>query len=291
MLQYKRVDFKLELIEAEGHVLLRLTYPRGLRAESLLPVSALESALAGSLEELRVALDRAAVKKPLVPGWSDDSMGRVTLEVSRRRWAEIAWEELVPERACFMRTCRVRPRVQQCPLTFPIRILEAGGTPIVDDALGKVFGEADRSQAMSNAATRLADVAQFPQKNRWPTVEVLHLRQLDLSSNPPAPTLRWLQPFADAHQTRLIILECLPSSVSAARGFAQTLVERGGPALWVAAMDSVKWAGKDGFYAHLSHDRPLDWIRCALDAGELFAGAGREELLRYSKLARAFRKR
>jgi hypothetical protein len=100
----------------------------------------------------------------------------------------------------------------------------------------------------------------------------------------PAP-LQWLPRYLDTYQTRLLIVECERAQLGASLQLAQTLVERGGPAVFVAADAALDWRR---FYTELVHDRPLDWIRSRVGGGALFAGAHREELLRYSRLAQAF---
>lgn len=280
---YQRRDFVLHLQPFGADARLLLVHPDGGHSEAWIERRALDEAADGNATRLAAALRQMAVARRLdTPSDERFTLTRVSLQLGHREWARIDWEGLtgLPD-ACFLRSCPVRPRVAQIPLTFPIRILEAGGKPVVAEALNAVFFGSDRSLAIVDAATTPASVSSHPGAAGWPTVDVLHLRGLA----PGAPLLQWLPRYLDTYQTRLLILDCMPDHLGTSLQLAQTLVERGGPAVFVAVHAALNW---HAFYADLVHDRPLDWIRSRVRGGALFAGAHREELLRYSRLAQAF---
>ncbi|HSW26718.1 MAG TPA: hypothetical protein VLJ62_28445 [Burkholderiaceae bacterium] len=286
-LVYRRRDVVLDIQPAGGDARFTLTRPDGGRSQAWLKRRVLDQAADGNPAALVWALTRIAAAKRQDATGTGIELTRVCLQLGHREWARIDWEGLtrLPD-ACFVRSCPVRPRVAQIPLTFPIRILEAGGEPVVEAALRDVFGESDRSLAIVTEFVPPAAVASHPGTAGWPTVDVLHLRGQAAGATP----LQWLPRYLDTWQTRLLILECTPADRAASLQLAQTLVERGGPAVFVVDQGTLKWAGWDGFYAHVVHDRPLDWIRSRVKGGALFAGALREELLRYSLLAKALAK-
>jgi hypothetical protein len=236
------------------------------------------------------AVLRAVVQDQLLAGIGpypadDAQIERVSLSVAERSWAQIAWEAFSPGIAV-VRTTAVRARVLQIPFSFPMRVLEAGdGPPIVRPVLDQIFWRSSREVAIVrqlsrevaivDAFTSPSDVETFPVRDDWPTVEVLHLRNAELGA-------RWLQQFTDRFQTRLVVAQCETVLLPGAREVAQTLVDRGGPAVWLFDSSFTDW---QNFYAYIVHDRPLDWMQTRLRAGALFAGGGREDAVRYSHLA------
>lgn len=295
MKTYRRSDIRLDLLAHGGDVLLRRTGPGRRATQARLPREALEAAAGGDLAALRAALSRHAASAPPPPNNGDFHLRRVTLAVAERAWAAIDWESLAGGHRGLVRICDVRARVQAVPLTFPLRVLEGGGPPVVQHALEATFGTADRSRALLNATTTAEDVAAFPARTGWPTVEVLHLHEGDLMVGPRDRLAPWLEGFVERYQTRLVIVESSdPVEARLLRQCAQALVERAGPAVWVLPrpQEPAAWAA---LYAGLAHDRPLDWIFAqrhgngAPEGGALFVGGAREELLRYSALAAAVR--
>lgn len=288
---YERRDALLELRPAADGAQLVLTHPDGTQAQAPLSRHALDEAMAGRVALLAASLRANAVAQRLgAPEWSSGfKLLRVCLQLGRREWAGIDWERLAGQLdPCLVRDCPVRPRIAQVPLTFPIRVLEAGLSPVVGQALANVFSylaepdeEARReahSVAIVDAAVDPSRIREHPAEAGWPTVDVLHLRG-DTAAD--SGLLKWLPRFMDARQTRLLILECPPARLSQALLLAQAIVEGAGPAVFVTPLEGVNW---NWFYGGVTHDRPLDWIRMDVRGGALFAGAGREELLRYSHL-------
>lgn len=280
---YERTDFLLSIASAAADASITLQPPQGDASQASIDFDALDEAVSRDTSRL------AAVVRALLTGTNlgrafdfGSDLTRVCLRLGRRAWAGIDWESVLGlSQACLVRSCPVRPRIAQIPLTFPIRILEAGVEPVVEAALSGVFFGSDRGLAVVNAFVQPDEVPDHPSRAKWPTVDVLHLAE---AATAAVIEMRWLPFFLDRYQTRLLVLACKPDDLKRSLVLAQTLVERGGPAVFVAVNGTVDWFG---FYADLVHDRPLDWIRARMQTGALFGGAQREELLRYSLLARA----
>jgi hypothetical protein len=281
---YKRTDFLLSVVPAAADASITLQPPHGSVLHASIDFDALDEAARGDTGRLA-----AAVRALLTGAQFDRAFGfgsdltRLCLRLGRRAWAGIEWEAVAGlPNACFVRNCPVRPRIAQIPLTFPIRMLEASVDPVVEAALSGVFFGSDRRLAVVNALVKPDGVVDHPSQAKWPTVDVLHLGRA--ASAAAVARNRWLPLFFDRYQTRLLVLACTLGDLTQSLVLAQTLVERGGPAVFVAVDGTVPW---HRFYAELVHDRPLDWIRALVQTGALFGGARREELLRYSLLARA----
>ena len=295
MNKYTRRDVRIDIFPAGVDALMRRTDPDGRTTEAGIPRVALDRASDGDDTLLRSVLARVAAATPPQPSqlWSF-ALDRVALSVGERAWAAIDWEGLADDHPGLIRVTDVLARVRTIPLTFPLRVLESGGRAVVGDALKVTFGDADRSQSLLDAAVGPNALADHPAQNRWPTVDVLHLRDDSIVLTPASGLQPWLAPFFERYQTRLVIVECSAGALGLLRRFAQTIVERAGPAVWLfpAAPKQQVW---EIVYGDLSHDRPLDWIRAHLAAtgpktlptGALFVGGTREELLRYSVLGQA----
>jgi hypothetical protein len=307
MIAYGRTDWRVDLGADGDNAVFRLSVGGQPRSTSTLPRRLLDDAArrgeSGALADaLRgIAVDEASVPSMRVrPG--DTSFSRVTLALAEANWSRIDWESLVPKAACFVRLSDTPPRIAQVPLTFPIRILEAGGEAVVEKALKATFGDSVHDVAMLHAWCPLADVRNTPAARRWSTVEVLHLKGLHPSDGATETPLQWLTRFCEQYQVRLLILEIDPGALADARHLAHRLTAAAGPAVWVLPTDASGWYGE---YDLIVHDRPLDWIQAILQSdtpwygaqrrrdgrGALFGGAGREELLRYSHLARDLQRR
>jgi hypothetical protein len=284
MTAYVRSEYHIEVLRRGDEAIFRTTDPHGTAVENSVAAAILDQAARGDDGELTRALASSAVVAALQATHigSGFDLTRAAVTVRERGWAAIAWESFAPPNACVVRTCEVRPRVLQIPFSFPIRILEASNTPpIVAASLDSIFFESRRDMAMISGHTGLDTIGDFPGLQRWPTVDILHLRDPEIVGASTASLLQWLQPFAEHYQVRLVILECGAAVQREARCLAQTLVERAGPAIWVTPSTQSEWRQ---FYAAIAHDRPLDWTRTEISNGELFGGARREDLLRYSGL-------
>lgn len=236
-------------------------------------------------EALRIDAPVADALDALGPG-SETDLRRVTIDLREPRWAGIDWRGIVrpdvPLSAPILHVTAARPRVLDIPLTFPVpRVLQIGGgygTP--------------REGSMLGGWCALDDVRSYMERKQWATAEVLHFRDLAdrvpadrllRTSRPEEPgTVGWLSRIADLWQTRLIIIESdwAAGPMDALRRAAHLVVRRGGPAVWLIERDAPLLRD---VYESIVHSRPFDWI--AAQAPEapalLFAGAGREEALRF----------
>jgi hypothetical protein len=142
-------------------------------------------------------------------------------------------------------------------------------------------------------------------------VEVLHFdwlptlalpeRLLMSTASPDQPgTLGWFSRWTGIWQTRLLLISCNgPEEIRAARRLAAALLARGGPAVVIEGLQPPYPAGglPYSFYEQIVHDSPLDAALAQyLQPGHyqtvsfcpsLFAGAGREEGLRTSKIGQS----
>jgi hypothetical protein len=300
VLSYQRRDISIHLGVDGEDALFTINFP-AFKAEERFSRAAVDRAAAGEIEQLRLALKSSTIPRLLRGGVLDLSgeadrnviLDRVTLEVAVPEWVAIDWETLLRFRGSrLLRVSRIRPRVLQIPLSFPLRILETGGKPMLDAALDQTFYGAQREVAVINGTAVLEAAEIFVKSKNWATVDVLHLHELPLSectlstSRASEPgSAGWFLRFSELHQTRLFIIEAKPADLPQIRLLAQAIVDRGGPAVWLFRRSGKPWASLYGF---IVHDRPLDWILAQPGMqGVLFAGAGREEALRYSKLASA----
>ena len=297
MKKYTRHDIRIDIVPDGGFARIRRTSPDGRIDELSIPRAVLDSAAYVDLPDLRQVLARVlppAQPPSLQELWSFE-LSRIVLSVGERAWAAIDWEHLTGEFVALVRVTDVLPRVHSIPLTFPLRVLETGGPAVAAEALNSVFGDADRSTSLLDAAVTPDALARFPATNHWPTVDVLHVRDASILLTPDKKLQPWLTSFVERYQTRLIIAECVAAALPLMRRLAQSIVERAGPAVWVfpASAERRLW---EVIYGAMSHDRPLDWMRAwlateypTLPTGALFAGGGREELMRYSRVGEAMR--
>lgn len=229
------------------------------------------------------------------------SLPRVTLDIRGSDLHAMPWEEIIRGNmprgfsGSIVRVSRVVPRVAQVAFTTPLRILLVGAAGAVRREIESLLGEEDPALVAEAVAVESAD--DIEKRHSWPVVDIVHLPSL-----PPAgdaeklfsPSLKrrgslgWLARLLDEWQTRLLIIDSLPSDqarlwmaehddIENARRFAAALVARGGPAVIVRHAHPSPLR----LYERILRDFPLD----AIEAGgidSLFAGAGREELVRVS---------
>jgi hypothetical protein len=234
------------------------------------------------------------------------ALDRITLDVADPA-IELQLDRVFPARilasggVMVVRVSPVPPRVQALPLTLPIRIFE------LDDGPGPAPGPREplsgavaRALAGSGVGGSVVEVHAGSSADLWsitlgralPTIEVLHDRSFEVPGDAQLPDrLLRLGRFLHQAQTRLLVLESARNEEPAARVFAQRLVSRGGPAVLVLDRDAARGTALvQALYVELLHDRPLDWaVRAACLSSPttpcaLFAGAGREELLRISRV-------
>ncbi len=286
---YTRHDYTVRIESDGGAAQIFSTPPNGLTIRTHVALKILDRAASGDDADLRQAL-AAALSTPTEVAWPS-TIDRIVLEVGERRWAAIPFESLLPPNHWLVRSSPVRPRALQRPLAFPLRVLEIGLPLVVANAIEQTFRGTYRDDAFVDGHTTLGDADAFARREKWASVDILHVHGFQPS---PATlstaralepgTVGWLLRFADFFQTRLIILEGDPAGMAQLRIAAQTILDRGGPALWLFEGSTNNYAA---LYGEISHDRPLDWIRAEL-SGELFAGPGAEEALRYSPIGDAF---
>lgn len=218
---------------------------------------------------------------------------RLVLQIEDPRWAEFDWESVFLEGVgeswrwpSVIRDSRVQPRVLQSSFVFPARVLELGVPRLIAAAVEATLQGSKETAAMVLGVARLADAQQFLERAKWSTADVLHIHDraddddlLCASRGEDPGTLGWILRAAGRWQTRLIVLEAGEASLPIVRRLGHEIVSRGGPAVVVADRNQLNRAG---LYAAILHDRPLDWALQRQGGTTLFAGAGREELLRFS---------
>jgi hypothetical protein len=251
------------------------------------------------------------------------SLPRVVLRISDTRLVGLDWEHdlrnmlfVAREAPLIVRASAVWPRSAAQPLTLPLRILEVssvGDRRIVDHALALLqgFPTSDRDHALVAAscpAEALEKTWQYEQGPAWPTIDILHFdeflqiaqdssRRFSTASTRIAGTLGWLFRVADVNQTRLIVLRSWnPGEASELCKIAAAVTHRGGPAVVVvAAPPPSETSFCATLYDRLIHDHPIDAaFKDAFVQGPghyfLFAGCGREDLLRVSNVGVGLRK-
>jgi len=198
--------------------------------------------------------------------------------------------------------------------TLPLRVMHVDprGGAHVDAVLRSLVGYSG-SVASALQVTTCSASEVLALGRRAPTIDVLHLEATDwpladgdilTTQRPESPgTLGWLLRIVAQAQTRLVILEITrPHEERSLRLLAAHIIARGGPAVVVSP-------GPLNFLYHgIVHDRPLDvalmeppdelcWWECTTEellsgswtrrvGPSLFGGAGREDALRFSRLAR-----
>jgi len=289
---YTRHDHVVR-IESDGKTATIVsTPPIGLTVRTPIASEILDRAANGNDADLRKAL-AAALNTPTKIE-QPSTIHRTLIEVGERRWAALPFESFLPSSNWLVRSSPVRPRALQRTLAFPLRVLEIGVPLVVANAIEQTFGGTYRDDAFVDGQTTLGDAEAYARREKWASVEILHIHGLK-----PGPTtlstaralepgtVGWFLRFAEFFQTRLIILEGDSTSMKQFRVAAQAVLDRGGPALWLFEESSNNYAG---LYGEIAHDRPLDWLHSSV-GGELFAGRGAEEALRYSPIGEAFAQR
>jgi hypothetical protein len=268
-------------------------------ARALLPRASQLHLLPGSLI---VPIDPALLQPTAID--PIETIAQVAIEVREPRWTGLEWERCIrtPLPCAVIRRSHVRPRVLDVPFTVPARVLYVGGRAPQPDFVAGAFGSHDSSVAALSAHCELSMAERTVEKLEWPTVEILHFRDLEnrargiplLSTSvaESAGTVGWIGRHAQFWQTRLILIETRDIMRTPMLRAADLIVGRGGPAVWVVP-ENAPWLPL--LYAYLFHDRPLDWIQRELQRepgdARLFAGAGREEALRFSAIGVALTRR
>jgi hypothetical protein len=233
-------------------------------------------------DDIRVVFPPPHAGMPPLARPTDQRVERYTIGTGNREAVEFPWESYLPPGGAIVFSSPVRPRIADILPAFPLRVLATD--PAARDYVLRMNQEMIETEAVIPAASPLLDFESFLRSNEWPTADILHIseplsdRPLRTSLDAPPGTAGWLLRIADLWQTRLIILEHDGVASVPLRRVAAAIVDRGGPGVLLVPR------GRYGdVYWSFVHDRPLDWI-CASFGFVLFAGAGREELLRYSKI-------
>src|SRR5439155_10987006 len=112
---YVRRDLKIELFARGDDAVIRLTVPGRSQTETPLLRDVVDRAALGDDGPLRQWIVPAGVAAALASTRIEDfALVGVTISVSERSWAGIAWESFDPK-ACVVRASEVRPRVRQIP--------------------------------------------------------------------------------------------------------------------------------------------------------------------------------
>lgn len=208
---------------------------------------------------------------------------RYTVTTSDRQSVMAPLETMLPSDRPLVIVSPVRARVADSPPAFPFRVLAAD--PAVPSFVRTINSRMFRIEALAVDAAPRDAMEEFLRKNRWPTAEILHLGEpldsapLRMSKDTVAGTAGWLLRIADLWQTRLVIIEYDAMS-RVLKSFACKVIDSGGPAVMLVPRGQYQ-----SLYYDFIHDRPLDFI-AKYSGYILFAGEGREELLRYSHILR-----
>jgi hypothetical protein len=214
---------------------------------------------------------------------------RIALSIEEPQFAELDWESLFrprdawpPERRAIVRVSPVPARVLQYPFRPPLRVLEIGGPLVAEAAMLRVLHR-PHPEVCEIAAVELSFAVEHVRAKRWPAVHILHIHGLASSNvdlfarNDDVPgSLDWLLRLAMRWSTRLIVLDDAEPALPALRRLADAIVAGAGPAVFVGGT-----AAFETLYEGLLHDQPFDELQQSSGAA-LFAGAGREEALRFS---------
>jgi hypothetical protein len=260
----------------------------------------------------------STVEENPVPGFDGPhgvprTIMRLTVDVAVPELAGLDWEAIFRLQISMgrpvIRVSQTRPRALSNPFTLPMRVLHFDPTPGREVAgwVRSVFGERPAEEVARVVQFHTPDfeawgVGSLPEG--WPTVEVLHFDRLPTLADPShlfsadepetKGTLGWLSRWTNIWRTRLVFIQTHDErELVRARLLAALLAGRGGPAVIVVAPEfDRQQRSYRRFYDRLMHDEPHDTNfhlsfaqqfggeRCAL-----FAGAGREEALRFSNVA------
>jgi hypothetical protein len=233
----------------------------------------------------------AAVKRTS----TDVRLSRLVIRTEEPRTAAVDWEDVLghlssvtPTRSLtVMRATEVLSRSLSRRFDFPARVLEIGAPARLATVGAQLLHGTSKDYAFVIRSTSLRIAAETVASLRWPSVDILHVHAraahdaLNRSRQTAPGGLTWLLLEADLWKVRLLVLEALPSDAPALRQAAQRFIQRGGPAVFVLPSS---FANMLVLYAALLHDRPLDWVQGKLLKSALFAGGGRTETVRFSRI-------
>jgi hypothetical protein len=232
---------------------------------------------------------------------------RFTLQLTDAYLISLPWESVLAKElaaSTVVRVSSVQPRTGAISLTLPVRILQVDPAPTypIREIVHQRFGSTSQDQVDRAVTVRECSFAELSDRTLFvdlPTFEVLHFDNLptlktpDLllsTANPSQPgTLGGILRFADIRQTRLIVINCTdPQQMSAARRLGDAITAKGGPAVLAVSLPQSEAADFFGhWYDAIVHDFPIDVAAPFFPTGtefSIFAGAGREDLLRVSTI-------
>jgi hypothetical protein len=291
-LQYARHDATL-IIRMQDDRTLRLDVQQG-------PAVNRRDVSVKSLDDPRRLTSLLAGWTPLVDAVNFANGGnsvlkRLVVRAHDRQAAGVDWELVLrglrkPAAASNLLVVRgtdALPRSISQRFDFPARVLEIGKPQTVEDTVHRILNFSKTNFAMVVKSSDLQDAARFRETLTWATVDVVHLhpdatRRIVEEEDPDEPgSAGWLFRVTNRWQTRLLVLEGVPGHLGELRKAAQKLIDRGGPAVMVLPPTSN---ATTTLYAAILHDRPLDWCQQHMARGALFAGGGRPEALRFSRI-------
>jgi hypothetical protein len=216
---------------------------------------------------------------------------RIALSIEEPRFAELDWESVFRSRDtsppylhAVVRVSPVPARVLQYPFRPPLRVLEIGGPPVAEAAMLRTLRR-PHPEVCEIATAELSFAIEHVRAKQWPAVHILHIHGLASSnvdlfapSDDVPGSLDWLLRLAMRWSTRLIVLDDAEPALPALRRLADAIVAGAGPAVFVGDT-----AAFETLYEGLLHDQPFDELQQASGAA-LFAGAGREDALRFSAM-------
>lgn len=299
-LDYTRRDLTVSLrFSRGGEGVLRVITHAGGTYEQSVPAERIARAMAGDAS----AVDRLALWTELLsalPPQSEVELNRVAIETTDERFAAIDWEPVVRAATsganfAIVRSSPTRPRIAEIEPSFPIRVHEVGGND-VPGVVDNISRRLRKTATVVTESSSLARVVEALQVNAWPTADILHFHDLatevavdDLlrTARPSQPgTAGWLGRLTDLWQTRLVVIAHGVAASPRMRRYAAILVARGGPGVVLVPQHRV-----NALYDLVIHDRPLDWIAREMPEITLFVGGGREEAMRFSRIARQLARR
>lgn len=260
------------------------------------------------IRDLLIAMSGDIVQQAQQTQWF---VPRIILKIDDLDLAALPWESTLSqwlpqqdEWLVIVRSSLVHCAWEAKPLALPITAMHVEPTPdwALDSLTQAVFGSHD-SQRVARAINVKRGNLERIEAGKRGRLEILQFEQLRFptggrllqsTSQPTIPgTLGWLTRLTERLECRLVVLAADgPEQTRQARWLAAALIARGGPAVVVADRTEPNYVNCiSEFYKLLIHNFPMDdALRRAVwgvspQPMSLFAGAQREEALRFSRIA------